>query len=134
MTNHQTVRLFNPATIHKPTGYTHIAEVNSGRMVFISGQVALDVNGNIVGVGDLRAQAVQVFENLKAALESVGADFSHVVKFTYYIVEKNALPIVREVRNQYINVDTPPASTAVYVSELARADFLLEIEAIAVIP
>ncbi|GIK66691.1 MAG: enamine deaminase RidA [Chloroflexota bacterium] len=132
--NNQNVRLFNPATIHKPTGYTHVAEVNSGRMVFISGQVALDVNGNIVGVGDLRAQAVQVFENLKAALESVGADFSHVVKFTYYIVEKNALPIVREVRNQYINVDLPPASTAVYVSELARADFLLEIEAIAVIP
>ncbi|MCQ3932022.1 MAG: RidA family protein [Chloroflexi bacterium] len=134
MTNHRNVRLFDPATIHKPTGYTHIAEVNSGRMVFISGQVALDVNGNIVGVGDLRAQAVQVFENLKAALESVGADFSSVVKFTYYIVEKNALPIVREVRNQYINVDLPPASTAVYVSELARADFLLEIEAIAVIP
>lgn len=132
--NNQNVRLFNPATIHKPTGYTHVAEVNSGRMVFISGQVALDVNGNIVGVGDLRAQAVQVFENLKAALESVGADFSHVVKFTYYIVEKNALPIVREVRNQYINVDLPPVSTAVYVSELARADFLLEIEAIAVIP
>ncbi len=134
MTNHQNVRLFNPPTIHKPTGYTHIAEVSSGRMVFISGQVALDVNGNMVGVGDFRAQAVQVFENLKAALESVGADFLHVVKFTYYIVEKNALPIVREVRNQYINVDLPPASTAVYVSELARADFLLEIEAIAVIP
>ncbi|CAG1020628.1 partial aminoacrylate peracid reductase, partial [Methylococcales bacterium] len=70
MINNQGVRLFNPATIHKPTGYTHIAEVNSGRMVFISGQVALDVNGNIVGVGDLRAQAAQVFENLKAALES----------------------------------------------------------------
>lgn len=134
MTNHQNVRLINPTTIHRPTGYTHIAEVNSGRMVFISGQVALDVNGNIVGVGDFHEQAVQVFENLKAALESVGADFSHVVKFTYYIVEKNALPMVREVRNQYINVDTPPASTAVYVSELARADFLLEIEAVAVIP
>ncbi len=134
MADHQQVRLFNPATIHKPTGYTHIAEVNSGRLVFISGQVAFDVNGNMVGVGDIRAQAVQVFENLKAALESVGADFSHVVKLTYYIVEKNALPIVREVRNQYIKADLLPASTAVYVSELARADFLLEIEAIAVIP
>ena len=64
----------------------------------------------------------------------MGADFSHVVKLTYYIVEKNALPIVREVRNQYIKADLLPASTAVYVSELARADFLLEIEAIAVIP
>ncbi len=134
MADHQEVRLFNPATLHKPTGYTHIAEVNSGRLVFISGQVALDINGNMVGVGDFCAQTVQVFENLKAALESVGADFSHVVKLTYYIVEKNALPIVREVRNLYINVDLPPASTAVYVSELARADFLLEIEATAAIP
>ncbi|MBI5930272.1 MAG: RidA family protein [Chloroflexi bacterium] len=134
MTSNQTVRLINPTTIHKPTGYSHIAEVKSGRMVFISGQVALDINGNMVGVGDFRAQAVQVFENLKAALESVGADFSHIVKFNYYIVEKNALPIVREVRNQYINVEQPPASTAVYVSDLAREGFLLEIEAVAVIP
>lgn len=134
MTSNSAVRFLNPSTIHQPTGYTHLAEVHSGRMVFISGQVALDVQGNMVGAGDFRAQAIQVFENLKAALESVGADFSHVVKLNYYIVEQNALPIVREVRNQYIKVEQPSASTAIYVSALFREGFLLEVEAIAVIP
>jgi enamine deaminase RidA (YjgF/YER057c/UK114 family) len=78
-------------------------------------------------------QARQVFDNLRAALQAVGAGFEQVVKLTYYLVDASQLPIVREVRDQYVNIQQPPASTAVEVRRLVRDDLLLEVEAIAVI-
>lgn len=128
------VRFLNPSTMSTPRGYTHVIEITGGRIVFISGQVALDAAGNMVGAGDFRAQAQQVYENLKAALEAVGTDFSHVVKFGVYLLDATNLPILREVRDQYVNTAQPPASTAVQVGALFQPGFLLEIEAIAVIP
>lgn len=127
-------RFINPPAISKPTGYTHVVEVTGGKTVYISGQIAFDAAGNVVGVGDLAAQTQQVFANLKAALESVGADFSHIVKWTFFVRDMSQLPIIREIRNQYTNPAQPPASTAVEVSRLAHPDLLIEIEAIAVIP
>ncbi|HLU10226.1 MAG TPA: RidA family protein [Oceanobacillus sp.] len=127
-------RFLNPSQMHTPRGYTHVVEVTGGRIVFIAGQVALDASGNMVGAGDFRAQAVQVFENLKTALESVGADFSHVVKFGIFVLDVNNLPILREVRDQYVNTANPPASTAVQVAALFQPGYLLEIEAVAVVP
>jgi reactive intermediate/imine deaminase len=127
------IRITNPATIAKPTGYSHVAEVLSGRLIYIAGQVPLDPSGNLAGT-DMETQARQVFENLKAALESCGANFGNVVKFTFFTTDISLLPAVRKVRDEYVNVAQPPASTAVEVSKLFRSDILLEIEAVAALP
>jgi enamine deaminase RidA (YjgF/YER057c/UK114 family) len=83
--------------------------------------------------GDIRAQARQMFDNLQAALQAVGASFDQVVKLTYYLVDATQLPVVREVRDQYIDTQQPPASTAVEVRRLVRDDLLIEVEAVAAI-
>jgi enamine deaminase RidA (YjgF/YER057c/UK114 family) len=123
----------NPETLHPPFGYSHVAEVTAGRPVYIAGQVALDPKGALVGAGDIRAQTRQVFDNLRAALEAVGAGFEQVVKLNLYLVDANQLPVIREVRDEYVNTLQPPASTAVEVRRLFRDDALIEVEAVAVI-
>jgi enamine deaminase RidA (YjgF/YER057c/UK114 family) len=128
-----TANFINPETMHHPAGYTHVVEVTAGRPVYIAGQVALNPAGVLVGPGDIRAQARQVFDNLQAALQAVGAGFDQVVKLTYYLLDATQLPVVREIRDQYVNIQQPPASTAVEVRRLARDDLLIEIEAVAVI-
>ena len=128
-----TANFINPETMHPPTGYTHVVEVTAGRPVYIAGQIALDPTGALVGPGDIGAQARQVFDNLRAALQAVGAGFEQVVKLTFYLVDATQLPVVREVRDQYVNLQQPPASTAVEVRRLVRDDLLIEVEAIAVI-
>jgi enamine deaminase RidA (YjgF/YER057c/UK114 family) len=128
-----TANFINPETMHRPTGYTHVVEVTAGRPVYIAGQVALDPTGALVGPGDIRTQTRQVFDNLRAGLEAVGAGFEQVVKLTYYLVDATQLPVVREVRDQYIDTRQPPASTAVEVRRLVRDDLLIEVEAVAVI-
>jgi enamine deaminase RidA (YjgF/YER057c/UK114 family) len=129
-------KFLNPDTIAKPVGYTHVVESTApGRLVFISGQLGLDVENKIVGApGDFRAQAEQTFVNLKNALAAVGADFTHVVKFTSYFTDVAHLGVFREVRDQFVDTAAPPASTAIAISALARPGALIEVEAIAVIP
>ena len=135
MTAHPThLQFINPPTMSTPPGFTHVVEITGGRTVYISGQVAVDQSFQVVGKGDFRAQAEQIFENLKAALAAVGADFTHVVKLNYYLVDMSHLPIIREVRDRYVNTEYPPASTAVEVRKLAFDDFLLEIEVVASLP
>jgi enamine deaminase RidA (YjgF/YER057c/UK114 family) len=102
----------NPEGMHRPTGYTHVVEVTAGRPVYIAGQIALDPAGELVGPGDIRAQAGQVFENLQTALRSVGAGFEQVVKLNLYLLDATQLPAVREVRDRYVDTARPPASTA----------------------
>ncbi len=131
MTEEDNVRFLNPPTLATPPGYTHVVTVTNARMMYISGQVALDPSGNLVGLGDFRAQATQVFENIKAALEAVGAGFGDVIKLNIYLVDFGHLATLREIRDAYVNTQRPPASTAVQVSRLARDEFLLEIEAVA---
>jgi enamine deaminase RidA (YjgF/YER057c/UK114 family) len=129
------VRYLNPSGLSTPRGYSHVVEVRNGRMIFIAGQVAQDPKGEVVGVNDFRAQANQVFENLQIALQAVGADFSNVVKLNTYVLDMSQLPVLREVRDKYFaNIPNRPASTAVQVQKLARDQFLLEIEAVAVLP
>ena len=128
-----TANFINPEAMHRPTGYTHVVEVTAGRPVYIAGQVALDRSGAIVGPGDIRTQARQVFDNLRAALEVVGAGFDQVVKLTFYLVDATQLPVVREIRDQYVDTQQPPASTAVEVRRLVHDDVLIEVEAIAVV-
>jgi len=111
-------------------------EITAGKMIYISGQVALDVAGNIVGQDDYRAQIQQVFRNLKAALESAGASFHHVVKLNYYIVDTvgaDEFFAYREVRDQYVDTANPPAATVIVIRRLFRPEFLIEIEAVAAV-
>ncbi len=130
-------RIFNPESMAKPTaGYSQVAEVHDGKIVYIAGQVALDKAGNLVGKDDFRAQAQQVFENLKAAVEAAGGDFHNVIKLNYYCAESvdpEQLPVVREIRDKYVNTANPPTSTFVVVKRLVRPEWLLEVEAVAVV-
>jgi len=109
-------------------------EVRPARIIYIAGQVSLDRAGKLVGEGDMRAQAQQTFENLKAALEASGAKFENVVKLNYYVLDVTQLPAVREVRDKFVNTANPPASTAVEVKRLFREGFLIEVEAVAAVP
>src|SRR5437899_6597067 len=127
------IRFINPETLAKPPSYTHVVEVvGPCRTVHISGQLGIDRGGNMVG--DFRAQAVQVFENLKAALAAVGATFADVVKLNSYLADIADLAVLRDVRVRYLNAKALPASTTIAVSGFARPGALLEIEAVAVLP
>ncbi|HXT36416.1 MAG TPA: RidA family protein [Chloroflexota bacterium] len=124
----------NPPTLATPPGYTQVVVVTGGRTIYIAGQVALDPRGVLVGAGDLQAQTRQVFINLQAALAAAGATFADVVKLNYYLLDAGGLPVLREVRDSFVNTANPPASTLVEVRRLARDEFLIEIEAIASVP
>ena len=130
-------KLHNPPELHRPFGYSHVAEVINGKLVYIAGQVALDPAGNLVGKDDFAAQTRQVFANLHSALASAGASFHDVIKLNYYCADAVDpavhLPMVREIRDQYINTAAPPVSTFVVVRRLVRPEWLIEIEAVAVV-
>lgn len=134
--NNQTARLYNPSSVSTPRGYSHVAEVDLGtcRMLIISGQVPLDKQGNLVGKGDLAKQTEQVYTNIKNIVEEAGGKMIHVIKTGIFMVDASQIDIFRSVRNRFVNVDNPPASTLVQVSRLFREDVLIEIEATAIIP
>jgi enamine deaminase RidA (YjgF/YER057c/UK114 family) len=125
----------NPDGVNKPKTYSQVVKVNGGTMIFTSGIVADDTNGIIIGKGDLKAQVKQAFENLKIVLAAAGAEFKDVVKMTYYVVnyKPEQIPMIREVRANYLPTENPPASTLVGVAALFNPDVLIEIEAVAVI-
>jgi reactive intermediate/imine deaminase len=114
-------------------GYSQAVHVEGGRTVYIAGQVAIDRSGAVVGGKDFRAQVQQTFENLEAALSAAGARFQDVVKLTSYFTDITQIPVFREVRDKFIDTRQPPATTAVEVRRLFREDFLIEVEAIAVV-
>ncbi len=128
-------QFINPEGLSNPGTYTHVVTAQGGKLIFISGQVALDAQGQVVGAGDLKAQTKQVFENLKTALASQGATFADVVKITMYIVNYKLeyRQQLVEARAPYLNASHPPASTLVGVQSLARPDFMIEVEAIAAV-
>jgi reactive intermediate/imine deaminase len=128
-------RFLNPSALPAPRGYTHVVEVPAGsRLLYLSGQVPLDSTGALVGGADFRAQAHQVFRNLRAGLAAAGAGFADVIKLNFYLVDVKQLQALREVRDEYLNTTAPPASTLVEVRRLFREEVLLEIEAVAVVP
>ncbi len=125
-------KFVNPPGL-KPLGmYTQVAVAQGGSVAFISGQVSVDASGKVVGAGDIEAQAVQVFENLKAALGSIGARFEDVIKFTIFIVgfSQERRKAVMDVRGRYISRTNPPAATMVGIDQLVEPELLLEIEAV----
>jgi enamine deaminase RidA (YjgF/YER057c/UK114 family) len=114
-------------------GYSH-AVAGRGRVVAISGQVAFDEAGKVVGPGDLEAQARQVFVNLDRALAAAGASFTDVVKLNYFLTDITELPKVRAIRDEFVDTERPPASAAVQVVALAFPELIIEIEAWAIVP
>jgi enamine deaminase RidA (YjgF/YER057c/UK114 family) len=128
------LRFSNPDAIAKPPGYSHVVEaIGPGRLVYFAGQLGMDRSGKMGG--DMREQIELAFQNLKAALASVGAGFDQLVKINNYIVDigKN-IGHFREIRDKYLNTAAPPASTTIGVPELARPGALFEIEAVAILP
>jgi reactive intermediate/imine deaminase len=117
--------------VHKTTGYSHAAK--AGGLLFVAGQVAQDQEGNVVGRGDVEAQAVQIFDNLRAVLASAGATLNDVVKLTTYTTNVAYRAKIAEVRGRYFTTYFPP-NTFVVVASLATPDYLLEIEAVAAVP
>ena len=118
--------------VRPATGYSH-GVAASGRLIAVAGQVAMDEHGELVGASDPRAQAERVFENLRAVLAAAGASFADVIKFGVFTVDIGYLPVIREVRDRYVDATTPPASTAVEVGALFQPGYLIEIDALAVV-
>lgn len=117
-------------------GYSTAVQVDLGTctMVIISGQVALDKEGNLVGKGDLARQTGQVFINIKTIVEAAGGTMDDLVKIGIYMLDAREVQAFRDVRDKFINIKNPPASTLVQVSGLFRPDLLVEVEATAIIP
>jgi enamine deaminase RidA (YjgF/YER057c/UK114 family) len=124
---HEIVSLKN---VHKAVGYSHVARV--GNLCLISGQIAMNKEGKVVGKGDIDAQVRQALDNLKAVLEELGGGMQHVAKTTVLLTHAGFIPAYRAVRVDYFS-DPMPASTLMIVESLASPDFLVEVEAIAVI-
>lgn len=94
--------------------------------------IAINIDGQIVGINDLATQTRQVFENIKIALEASDLNFNDVVKLTFFLTDISQMAVVRDIRDQYIDTNNPPASSAVEVRKLINDNLLIEIEAIAV--
>lgn len=119
----------NPTTIHTPYGYTHV--VKSGNTVFIAGQVGMNIDGKIVGEGDMEAQTRQATVNLEAAVQAAGGTKDDIMSLTIYLLNRDDMGGLRKGLQGFFN--QPPANTVVIVSGLARPEFLIEIEAKAII-
>jgi len=123
---------FNPPSLPPPVGFSHISEAR-GRLIWLSGQVPRTADGTHVAPGDFPAQLEQVFQNLAIAVREAGGKFSDVVKLNYYChqdVDRTLLRHVNLIRDRYVDTARPPASTFIFVSALARPEWLIEIEAV----
>jgi len=128
------IRLVNPPELDSPPGYSHVAEVTAGRIVFIAGQAAVDRDGNVVGIGDFDTQAHQAFGNLGQALAAVGCTPANLVKLTVFVRDMHRLSTYRAVRDRFFATVTPPAAPAITIVEVTRLyhdDLMIEIEAVA---
>jgi len=129
-----TIQLINPADLPAPKSYTQVAVATGSRVVFVAGQVANDAAGNLVGPGDLAAQARQAFTNVGRALAAAGARPDQVARITIYVVRYRPeyLPALSEARIAVFG-DHKPADTLLGVEALAHPAFLIEVEAVAVL-
>ncbi|MGD9494936.1 MAG: RidA family protein [Armatimonadota bacterium] len=129
-----TRREIQPASVPRPVAqYAQAVEVAGGRTLFISGQVPIDADGNLVGAGDIREQARQVFRNISALVAEAGGEMSNIVKMTTFLTDMADYAGFVEVRAEFI-APPYPAATLVQVAALVRPEWLLEVEAIAVLP
>ena len=112
--------------------YKMATRMEGGRLLYVSGQVAWDTSGNIVGKGDVGAQARQTFRNLRQVLQAAGGDLGSLMKMTTYITRIEDRPAVAEARGEVFDGEVP-ASTLIVVKSLFHPDFLVEIEGVAVV-
>ncbi len=125
---------YNPDTMNTPFGiFSNATLVGPGQLYFISGQVAVNADGNLVGQGDIRAQTRQVLDNITAALAAVNGTMDDIASVTVFIRNMDDLAAIHEVRAEYWQSNYP-ASTLVQVSGLTNPEYLIEINAIAVVP
>lgn len=127
--------LSNPPTVPVPVAnYSQVARVElpGGALLFLSGQVALDADGNLVGEGDVGKQVECIFDNMRLILEANGGSLGDVAKLTFFFTDLGHRQVVGEVRDRYFG-HPPPASTAVQISRLVRPEWLIEIEAVAAV-
>jgi enamine deaminase RidA (YjgF/YER057c/UK114 family) len=136
MTQTGQVQYINPDALNKNPAFTNVIVVSgSVKTVYVGGQDAVDASGTIVGKGDLAAQAEQVLKNIQVALAAGGAQLEHVIKWNLYVVQGQPLRTGFEVfQRVWGNRPNPPAITGMFVAGLAHPDFLLEMDAIAVVP
>ena len=129
------IQFLNPKGLSKPMGYTQVVVAQTGKLVYVSGQVPLNAKGEVVGKGDFRAQVTQVMENLNTALAAAGATMKDVVKANYYVVnlKPEQVAVIREVRGKYFSAEHPPAGTLVGVTALVQEGYMIEIEAVAAV-
>jgi 2-iminobutanoate/2-iminopropanoate deaminase len=125
----------NPAGVAKPIRgyYSNCVRVSAGPLLFISGQVALDPEGRVVGKGDVRAQTVQVLENIQTILRANGADMQDVVSVTVYVTDITFLDRITDIRMQYFP-SNGPSSAIIEITKLAMPELLIEISAVAAVP
>ena len=126
----------NAPDLAPPPGYSHAVVVDRGKIIYLAGAVSADAKGEVIGKGDFHAQVTQAFNNLRAELSAAGATPSNLVKLNYYVVglDHEKLLTIREVRDKFLDRDHLPASTLAGVVALARDEYLIEIEAVAVVP
>lgn len=125
-------KIQSPDVPEPKTAYSQAILAEGSRLLFISGQVPVDREGNLVGEGDFRAQVHQVFKNLQANLQAAGATWNNVAKLTVLLTNMEDFPVFNEVRQEYLKPDFPAATTAA-VSALVVPGWMIEIEAIAVL-
>ena len=125
----------NPPGVAKPIRgyYSNCVRVSAGPLLFISGQVALDPEGRVVGKGDVRAQTVQVLENIRTILRANGADMQDVASVTVYVTDIGFLDRITDIRMQYFP-SNGPSSAIIEISKLAMPELLIEISAVAAVP
>ncbi len=127
---------FNPTGTWRPhnRGFSMGVVQHEGRVIHFTGQVAWDENENIVGKDDVRLQTRQCFKNIRAILEAVGGTLNDLVSITTYFMERSQLPLIQEVRSEFLSPDGAPVSTSVMVAGLGHVDFFVELTPVAVIP
>ena len=129
------VKHLNPQGLHKNPAYTQ-AVVTTGdvKTVYVGGQNAVDVSGEVIGKGDIKTQAEQIFKNLETALASRGAKLNHVIKWNIYVLQgQPPQPAFEVFQRAWGGRPNPPLITLLFVSGLAHPNFLMEIDAVAVI-
>lgn len=124
---------FAPDSLARPNGFSHVVRSAHRTTIHVAGQVAYDVAGEVVGIGDLAEQTRQIYTNIGKALEAAGASMRDVVKTTLFVrdLDPDKARIIRAARAPFLPADALPASTMIGVSSLARPELLLEVEAIA---
>jgi len=130
------VKHLNSEGLHKNPAYSQVV-VTTGdvKTVYVGGQNAVDTSGGVVGKGDIEAQAEQTFKNLETALAGEGAKLDHVIKWNIYVLQgQPPQPAFEVFQRVWGNRPNPPLITLLFVSGLAHPDYLMEIDAVAVVP